>query len=317
MSNEFPASSPWHCGELAMQARTGVQEKMAIVGAKVIRSYMPDQHRDFFANLPIIFIAAEDAGGDLWASALVGEPGFIASPDSERLCINAGFNPLDPLYEGIESGDDVGVLGIELQTRRRNRINGKVMVGDRQQLQITVKQSFGNCPKYIQKRVPILRSFDRPVEWRVINIVDKALATLVVSADTFFIASRYLRTGEPSSCGVDISHRGGEVGFVRIDDQRRIIFPDYAGNNFFNTLGNLQQDTSSALLFVDFQRGDLLQLNGTTDIIWASDEKLPFQGVERMLRFTLKKGFLLQGVLPWRWDLVEPSPFNAAYFQSP
>ncbi|WP_195847219.1 pyridoxamine 5'-phosphate oxidase family protein, partial [Bordetella pertussis] len=70
------ADGPWHGGELAMQERAGARERMAQLGPRVIRDYMPQQHRDFFAQLPFMLLATVDAQGDPWASVLEGPPGF-------------------------------------------------------------------------------------------------------------------------------------------------------------------------------------------------------------------------------------------------
>ena len=62
--------------------------------------------------------------------------------------------------------------------------------------------------------------------------------------------------------GADISHRGGRPGFVRVDGDVLTI-PDFRGNRYFNTLGNLIAEPRASLLFVDFETGDLLQLQGS------------------------------------------------------
>ncbi|MEX5612780.1 FAD-binding oxidoreductase, partial [Pseudomonas protegens] len=70
------SSSPWHAGERQLQARAGVAERMEAFGTKVIRQAMPDQHRQFYGQLPFILVGAVDAQGNPWASILEGPPGF-------------------------------------------------------------------------------------------------------------------------------------------------------------------------------------------------------------------------------------------------
>jgi hypothetical protein len=48
-----------------------------------------------------------------------------------------------------------------------------------------------------------------------------------------------------------------------------LTIPDFRGNRFFNTLGNLVSDPRAALLFVDFETGDLLHLQGRVEIDWS------------------------------------------------
>ncbi|MCX7079631.1 MAG: FAD-binding oxidoreductase, partial [Pseudomonas sp.] len=68
--------SPWHAGEKQLQAHVGVAERMEAFGPKVIRSYLPDQHRQFYQQLPFMLYGAVDADGNPWASILEGQPGF-------------------------------------------------------------------------------------------------------------------------------------------------------------------------------------------------------------------------------------------------
>src|SRR6266404_837544 len=144
--------SPWHDGERAMQARAGVAERMARVGERAIRDFMPDQHRDFFAQLPFIVVGSVDHDGWVWASLLAGRPGFAASLDPRSLTIAALPVSGDPLAGALVLGAKLGLLGIELPTRRRNRLNGSVVALDGGSFTVTVEQSFGNCPQYIQAR---------------------------------------------------------------------------------------------------------------------------------------------------------------------
>ena len=87
--------------------------------------------------------------------------------------------------------------------------------------------------------------------------------------------------------GLDVSHRGGPPGFVRVDGDVLTI-PDYRGNRYFNTLGNLLLEPRAALLFVDFARGEMLQLQGRGDVAW-DEADLP--GAERTWRFTVERGW--------------------------
>ncbi|TFW38342.1 pyridoxamine 5'-phosphate oxidase family protein, partial [Pseudomonas fluorescens] len=73
--------SPWHAGEKQLQAHVGVAERMEVLGRRVIRSEMPDQHRSFYQQLPFMLYGAVDAEGNPWASVLEGEPGFAHSPE--------------------------------------------------------------------------------------------------------------------------------------------------------------------------------------------------------------------------------------------
>jgi uncharacterized protein len=300
-------NTPFHGGELAIQARVGVQSKIADVGKRLIRDYMPEQHRQFFAQLPFLLIGAVDETARPWASILVGNPGFISSPNPKSLQINSNLPPGAPIK--LQTGMPVGLLGIELPTRRRNRMNGHIAVCDRQGFSVDVVQSFGNCHKYIQKRDSyfITDRTKTPAhtvkESQHLTIADR---DLIRQADTFFIASANGRQ-DLSQSDVDISHRGGKPGFIAIDGNILTV-PDFAGNNYFNTLGNLHNFPKAGLLFIDFVGGDLLYVATDTEVIWKGKEVSTFFGAERLLRFHVQKVRRVTGSLPLRWTAPEFSP---------
>jgi uncharacterized protein len=303
--------SPFHSGELAIQARLGVQEQIDKQGRRVIREFLTEQHRQFFAQLPYAIVGTIDPTGNPWASILVGNPGFLSTPNDRTLQIAA--KPLfgDPLATNLADGIDIGLLGIELATRRRNRANGIVSAIGKDRFEIQVKQSFGNCPQYIQARRSRLVDFDPAMPKLVHSIAQfgSPERAIVTASDTFFIATAYRSASAGSASGVDVSHRGGQPGFVRIEDERTLTIPDFVGNKHFNTFGNLELNPRAGLLFVDFERGDLLYLTGTAKVIWEGAEILDYKGAERLLRFQLDRGYRVPGSLPLQWSAPEFSPF--------
>lgn len=301
--------SPFHAGELAIQARLGAQERMDKQGRRVIREYLPEQHRQFFAQLPYVIVGTVDAAGNPWASILVGKPGFLFSPNPQTLQVTAKPLPGDPLANTLARNIDIGFLGIELHTRRRNRLNGTVTGINSDGFEVQVGQSFGNCPQYIQARMFELK--EETIAPKPIHQIDRFGAperALIAETDTFFIATAYQAKSAGAASGVDVSHRGGKPGFVRIDRQQSLTIPDFSGNYHFNTFGNLELNPRAGLLFVDFNSGNLLYLTGTAEVIWDGDEIKAYEGAERLLRFHLEWGYRIEAILPLRWSAPEFSP---------
>ena len=317
--SEHSAPSPWHAGELQLQEHAGVAARMDVVGRKVIRDYMPDQHREFFAQLPFVVAGAVDAQGDPWAGILEGEPGFAVSPDPHTLRIGAMSDADDPLNAGLGLGKPVGLLGIELHTRRRNRMNGRIAAWDGKRFEVAVAQSFGNCPQYIQSRD---FTFSRSPSLRFAAAsperagLDDAARTLIAASDTFFVASYVDQDESAGGRSVDVSHRGGKPGFVRVDGDVLTI-PDFSGNRFFNTLGNLAANPVAGLLFIDFERGDVLQLTGRAEVILDGPEIAAFQGAERLWRVHVRRVVRRPGALALRWRFDSWSPTALATGQWP
>ena len=305
------AESPFHKGERALQARLGAQERIDKQGRRMIREYLPEQHRQFFARLPYAIAGTVDASGYPWASVLVGEPGFLSTPDDRTLRV--ATQPLfgDPLANNLADGIDIGFLGIELPTRRRNRLNGKVVAIDTNGFEVRVGQSFGNCPQYIQARTFEWAASDpaAPKPVRELGGLSEAERVAIAASDTFFIATAYQDESAGAASGIDVSHRGGKPGFIRIDGNDTLTVPDFAGNYHFNTFGNIELNPRAGLLFVDFERGDLLYLAGAAEVIWEGEEVRAYEGAERLLRFHLEKGYCVEGSLPLRWSAPTFSPF--------
>jgi uncharacterized protein len=250
------------------------------------------------------FVGVLDDGGWPLATMLTGAAGFVQAPDSVTLRINALPNAADPAAAAIGNDREIAVLGIDFSNRRRNRANGFIAGADANGLTLTVRQSFGNCPQYIQLRdmQPASRAAS---EAEKLEHLDDRAATLIQGADTFFVASR-ARSDIRAAGGPDISHRGGRPGFVRVDGDVLTV-PDYRGNRYFNTLGNLLGDPHAALLFLDFKTGDVLQLQGTVEIDWETNNSAP-EGAERLWRFHVKRAWWRAAAMPFTGTLLEFSP---------
>src|SRR5882757_780531 len=291
----------WHAGEKAIQQKVGVAERMEAVGQRVVRDFMPDQHREFYAQIPFIVLGSVDRKGDAWATLVAGRPGFISSPTPRSLEIDARPDPTDPANEGAQEGNAIGLLGIELHTRRRNRANGMLRASSGKALGFDVDQSFGNCPQYIQLRdFRFVREPNEPFTGEIEESagLDQAARDMIKAADTFFVAS-YAEREERRQ--VDVSHRGGKAGFVRVGDDGTLTIPDFAGNLFFNTLGNILLNGKAGLVFVDFDTGDMLQMTGDAEVMLDSPEIAAFQGAERLWRFRARRAVRRRGALPLRW----------------
>ena len=87
--------------------------------------------------------------------------------------------------------------------------------------------------------------------------VDKAF---IESRDMFFLAS-VNGDGQPTS-----SYKGGDPGFVRVLDDKTIVFPSYDGNGMYYSMGNIANNAKLGLLFIDFETPHRLRLEGTAKL---------------------------------------------------
>jgi ferredoxin-NADP reductase/predicted pyridoxine 5'-phosphate oxidase superfamily flavin-nucleotide-binding protein len=301
---------PFHDGELLVQRRANetaiAQRNGGMIADTIVKGALP-----FIGQQPLAVFGSLDADGKVWASLLVGEPGFLSARDEQAVELDVSqrrSSEDDPFWGNVETNNEVGMLVIELGTRKRLRINGQIRRLDSKRFELKVGQAYPNCPKYIQRRrlTQLARETGpRPGRARRGSSLEEGQTALIASADTFFVAS-----ANPGQ-GVDASHRGGQPGFVRVINNRRIRVPDYAGNSMFNTLGNFAVYPRAGLVFVDFGHSRVLQLTGRVEVLW--DQEDPRQvsgGTHRFWELEIEQW--LETPLPCqlRWELIDYSPYN-------
>ncbi|MEP3298712.1 MAG: pyridoxamine 5'-phosphate oxidase family protein [Pseudoruegeria sp.] len=307
------STSPFHEGEQKAQTRAGTRERSEMIGQRAIRTFMPDQHRGFFGQLPFVVLGSVDPDGWPWASIVSGQPGFATSPTPTSLEINAQPVQHDPLGASLITGAPIGVLGIEPATRRRNRMNAKITGVASDRIALEVQQSFGNCPQYIQTHdLRFVRAPNTPIELRsdTFGTLDDAAHTLISIANTFYVSSYVIAETDTVTEGVDVSHRGGQPGFASVAGNTLTV-PDYAGNNFFNTIGNFIANPKAGLLFTDNTTGDVLMLTGRVELLWGDHPEVQaIPSAERAWRFTLDHGVRIYNALPFRAEMNEGSSYS-------
>lgn len=293
----------FHEGELAVQSQAGVRADAARLTPMLATPNLNGGTARFLADRDFAVITARDAEHRLWTSPLFAATGFLDAHDT-TMTIHTTPHEGDPLFD-LAAGQPIGLVAIEFATRRRVRVNGTLTHVTAGELEIAVDQAFGNCPKYIQQRHLEHADRARPAPGRALrrDALAPGHVALITHADTFFLG-----TVHPTR-GADASHRGGAVGFVRVDGND-VWWPDYPGNNMFNSFGNLAVDKTAALLFLDFDTGSTLHLSGTASVEWtALGIRGDDGGTGRRVRFTTEQiatGFPLDV----HSDSPHPSPYN-------
>ncbi|KAF9940393.1 hypothetical protein BGZ67_007731 [Mortierella alpina] len=300
----------WHSGERRMQDLIHVRDAVQN-SSSYFRPFLTTQMQDFVPSLNYFFIGTLDREGRPWVSILTGPLGFLHSPDIKTLEIKtrlhhdtnkAGQNDPDPLFSNLLNGETFkdgkhmwGGVALDFTNRRRNKMNGvlyprDVLAADQSSgdlhVRLTVEQTIGNCPKYITIREmapssssEATSSDQTPLHNGTTNAdishgLTEEQTSIIKQADCLFISSRFIDESLPDqTSGMDCNHRGGNPGFARVKG-RSLVFPDYSGNRFFNTLGNIVNDERVGILFLSFDTGDTLHLTGRARVFVAS---LPFR----------------------------------------
>ncbi len=298
---------PYHEGELFIQKRLGEVEEGRrngrIISDSILKGALP-----FLERQPLAVVGSTDAQGNNWASLLVGKPGYLSAPDDRTLEIDltrTAPDLNDPLWKNIEQNSPIGMLVIDLGTRRRLRINGNIASKTQRRLLLEITESYPNCPKYIQRRHMILgEQVTRSSEPRSGTSLESEHESFIQEADTFFVASSHPERG------VDASHRGGNPGFIKVLSDRRIRIPDYVGNRMFNTLGNFIVNPRAGLLFIDFERDRTFQLTGRAEIQWDLDDTGETGGTGRFWDFEVDRWIEADLRIRLSWELLDRSPYS-------
>jgi len=302
--------SGFHSGERAMQIAAGetaiADRNIAVLSDTVIAGARP-----FIGKQFMVVLASIDADGGLWSSPVFGKPGFLNADAGNAIRIDAPAKDrdlADPLWGNITGRSELGMLFIELGSRRRYRVNGTVRQLDDGGIDVAIREAYPNCPKYIQRRhLRQLGEPTLPVQAAHGSVLRGTVEDIIRQADTLFIASAHAETG------ADASHRGGSPGFIALVNETTLRIPDFHGNSLFNTLGNIAADPRTGLCIPDFVHGQLLQLTGTATIHWNQDDPDHLTGgTGRFWEFKVTRWILRDTPQPLEWEYLDASPFNPA-----
>ena len=303
----------FHKGELEVQQKTGEALTASSVG-KIITNSIPPRVDNFIEEQSMAIVSSIDASDNIWVSVLFGKMGFTSVLNANTISINKdkiSSTETDIFYENILEQTEIGCLFIELSTRRRFRINGKTTI-NKTAIEIFIREAYSNCPKYIQQRVVTVPENFNPVD----AIIEKGTnlnqltRKLITQADTFFIGSK------SNQNKLDASHRGGNKGFVEIINNNTLKIPDYRGNSMYNTLGNIHQNSKAGILFIDFEKGNILQLSGNSTILFdqnSEEDMIKTGGTGRFLLFTIKQWLKTDNHHKADWKFLNSSPFNPSF----
>ncbi len=299
---------PFHPGEVKIQEDLNERETALLNGRLYEDVVMAPAHK-FLSQLQYFILSTEDLNKTIPVSILFGAPGFISVDTTGKILtfdLSAHKNKsIDPVLSIITNESLVGGLAIELSTRRRLRINGKVILISNDKLMIEVAESYPNCPKYIQKRtVEISDNVHGETAKTDGDLIDP-LRDILKNADTFFVSSL-----NPDGLA-DASHRGGPKGFIEIAENNTLRIPDYSGNSLYNTFGNFSLNSQAGIVVWDFDSSCFIHLFGVATLEFGiQDEMHKTGGTGRWWSFKVNYWIKQSVVLPFSLKFIEQSPFN-------
>ncbi|KEF54494.1 uncharacterized protein A1O9_09661 [Exophiala aquamarina CBS 119918] len=335
-------ASEWHEGEKAIHKRAHLDFREDNPTSPFLTPWAAYQ----VSRWPLMAIGTLDQDDRPWCTIWgTGEPPLSQQVAQSVIAVKSNVDAtFDPVVEAIWKGKDDGEivreegkgrlvsgLSINLEERGRVKLAGRLIAGalsadegsKRQgnlgksgsiQLVAKIDQSLGNCPKYLNKKIitsskpkPVLVS-DSP------HLTQKAL-DLIEKADMFFIASAHEHED------MDANHRGGPQGFIRIEQPENpeeastLVWPEYSGNNLYQTLGNLEATPRAGLVVPDFETGDVLYLTGNTKTLVGAEASRVIAKSNLAVSIKITAARLIQNGLPFRGRPVDDatkgrSPYN-------
>jgi predicted pyridoxine 5'-phosphate oxidase superfamily flavin-nucleotide-binding protein len=298
-----------HPGEVSVRQRAG--SKRHGIGSGHVGGTIPDIARGFVDGARLAALAVVDEHGGIHADVLAGAAGFLHAPDTRTLEI-AAVPPLTaPLFvPGVER--TAGLIVLEPWTRRRMRVNGRAAHGGLGLL-LQADQVYANCPKYIQTRTVVEadqaaapycsreRQTSTPGSGRLGEVTQREL---IGDTDTFFLA-----TYAPGH-GADMSHRGGNPGFVTVVDDTHLSWPEYPGNSMYMSLGNLLSEPRCAIVFPDWSTGRTLHLRGRAFADWDARRAAGVPKAQCMVDFDVEEVVEIADGMPLHWRFGEYHRFK-------
>jgi predicted pyridoxine 5'-phosphate oxidase superfamily flavin-nucleotide-binding protein len=155
----------------------------------------------------------------------------------------------------------------------------------------------------LQDRFDTRALADRIDELLVSETISERDREFIEARDMFFLATADA-DGRPTC-----SYKGGEPGFVRVLDPRTVAFPLYDGNGMFLSAGNVLANPEVGMLFIDFERGHRMRLDGTASIDLDDPLRENYLEAQFVLRVRVRAAYPNCPRYVHRYQLVRRSRF--------
>ncbi len=281
-----------------------------------VNDEMSRRHVEYYRSLRYLPFGVADERGRLWATILCNPE--TTAEGSEVLKVKARVNPADPFVQAVCSSSPRQFAGVAVDFTDRSRIklagwiDRATLEAETLTLTLRPNEHLGNCPKYITVRE--LRPTRRTPETTALDAKLSSEAKAILrQASTIFIATRH-SDSDPRESDMGLNHRGGPKGFLRyFEDDRgaHLVLPDYSGNRFYQSLGNVETDPVMGVAVPDFASGALLQVSGRASNLFDDEASRLMPGATLVTLISIDEAFFTSGALDLELDGDEqPSPYN-------
>lgn len=307
------SDSPFHSGEHMLQLRAGIRRSIEALAAEEITRKLD---ADTVTRLPprrTVIVALLDDSGYPTCTAVSGQRGLLASTECGDLAIRRRDLPETISRLATPLDAPVSLLVPMFAEREALRINGWIAHATDEQFVVEIDQAFTNSRKYLHIRGEHRNGTDTEPSSVEPNLrprgsLSRQMSELLRNADTLFVSTRHSETGKSPRQSLDVSHRAGLPGFMVTPDANTVLWPEYGGNGFFNTMGNLMLDSRCGLVVMAGNGPQALHLRGKAEVLWHDDLLEEATGTRRGIRFTVEQASFVDDVLNRHHPLIHYAP---------
>jgi hypothetical protein len=251
----------YHHGQLAVQSEANTRPV-----AEKLRDWVgPVTVFAKAATLVVVVTREREREGDPRFTLLSGAAPLVdASHVDDDVIVTFPHSLLD----AVPAGSVASAIVIDPAAARRSRVCGE-LIESANGATMRASAAMTHCRKYIAPSVADA-SEPRvgPAERIAIALDDARIAATLARTETAFLG-----TVAPDG-GPVAAHRGGAPGFIRYDPGTgSITWPEFVGDGMFVNTGNLRATGRFALLALDLEAGDGIELTGSGDFVTLRTQK--------------------------------------------
>lgn len=252
-------SDIFHEGEQYIQDLMGVYDKTNN-NSPMRRANIPAVASNFLESLNFSVLVLSTNNKDIFSTVVYGVESFIEVRNDMKISIKLNKHSHIPAKFFDEELLNIGFIGLDFELKMRMRINGKAKI-ENNSINISIDEIYANCPKYIIKRVLLgelkeVGSQNIGIE----KVLSNSFLNVIKDSDTFFLGTFHEKDG------LDISHKAGDKGFVKVVSSTQVEFDDKTGNNYYNSLGNIHTNPYVSMLFIDFKSNNTYHISGKATV---------------------------------------------------
>ena len=166
-----------------------------------------------------------------------------------------------------------------------------------------MSELFGDTHRELQDEFETRKLADRIIDLDCSSTIEDEHRGFIESRDIFFLAS-VDANGSPT-----VSYKGGDIGFLRIVDNKTLMFPSFDGNGMYLSMGNIKASSKIGLLLIDFETPNRMRIQGDAELSRDPELLGSYKEAELVIKVTVDKIFQNCPRYIHRYQRMSQSPY--------